>query len=122
MLSPLLFNIFISDLVQKLEATDGKVKVNNTEISSLFWADDIVLLSDNENGLKKMIKVLEEYSIENKIVINTDKTKVMIFNKTGRLMKRLYHINGVQLENVRHDKTNRSLQQRFLGLLENAAK
>ena len=35
-LSPLLFNIFISDLVQKLDMTEGNVKVNNTEISSVF--------------------------------------------------------------------------------------
>ena len=35
-LSPLLFNIFIADLVQKLDMVNGKVKVNNKEISSIF--------------------------------------------------------------------------------------
>ena len=46
--------------------------MNNTEISSIFWADDIVLLSENENGLREIIKVLEEYSSENKLEINND--------------------------------------------------
>ena len=103
-LSPLLFNIFIADLAKKLDVVDGKVKVNNTEISSIFWADDIVMFSESENGLRTMIKILEEYVSENKLKINVDKTKVMIFNKTGRLMKRIYHINGKQLENVRSYK------------------
>ena len=103
-LSPLLFNIFIADLVQKLDMVNGKVKVNNKEISSIFWADDIVMLSENENGLRAMIKVLEEYAIENKLEINSDKTKIMIFNKTGRLMNRIYYINGIQLDCVRSYK------------------
>ena len=103
-LSPLLFNIFIADLVEKLDLLNGKVKMNNTEISSILWADDIVLLSENENGLREMLKVLEEYSSENKLEINNDKTKIMIFNKTGRLMNRLYYIKGNLLECVRSYK------------------
>ena len=103
-LSPLLFNIFMADLARKLQMAEGKVKVNDTEVSSIFWADDIILLSESENGLRNMIKILEEYSNENKLRVNTDKTKVMIFNKTGRLMKRLYHINGIPLENTRSYK------------------
>ena len=51
-----------------------------------------------------MLKILEEYAGEHKLKINTDKTKVMIFNKTGRLMRRNYQINNVQLENVRSYK------------------
>ena len=35
-LSPLLFNVFIADLVQKLDMVNGKIKVNNKEISSIF--------------------------------------------------------------------------------------
>ena len=104
-LSPILFNLFMADLAKKLEMAEGKVKINNnTNISSIFWADDIILLAEGDKGLNTMIKILEKYSNEHKLKINTDKTKVMIFNKTGRLMKRLYHINGVQLENVRSYK------------------
>ena len=51
-----------------------------------------------------MIKTLEDYANENKLTINADKTKVMIFNKTGRLMKRLCYINGAPLESVRSYK------------------
>ena len=67
---------------------NGKVKVNNKEISSIFWADDIVIFSENENGLRAMTKVLDQYATGNKI---------MICNKTGRLMSRLFFINGIQI-------------------------
>ena len=54
----------MADLAKKIETVEGKVKINNTEINSLFWADDIILLSESENGLKTMIKTLEDYANE----------------------------------------------------------
>ena len=52
-----------------------------------------------ENTLHEMLETLEEYTNENKLEINTVKTKIMIFYKSG-LMRRTFHIIGVQLENV----------------------
>ena len=100
-LSPLLFNIFLSDLAKKLNSIEGKVQVHDREVNTLFWADDIIMFTKEENTLREMLETLEEYTKENKLEINTDKTKIMIFNKTGRLMRRAFHINGIQLENVR---------------------
>ena len=103
-LSPLLFNIFLSDLPKKLESIHGKLKLDSTEIGSLIWADDIILLSENENCLTEMLNTVESYCKDNKLTINTDKTKCMIFNKTGRLFRNKFHLNGSELENVRSYK------------------
>ena len=103
-LSPLLFNIFLSDLVKNLSLKEGKVKIADTEIASIVWADDIVLLAENEGGLQQMLNVLDAYCQENKLDINTAKTKCMTFNKSGRLIRRNFHVNGVILENVRSYK------------------
>ena len=59
------------------------------------------MVSKDESTLRKMLKTLEEYANKNKLEINTDKTKIMTFNKTGRLLR---HINSIQLENVRSYK------------------
>ena len=83
---------------------DGKVQVHDREINTIFWADDIIMLTKNEDTLREMLKTLEEYTNDNKMEVNTDKTKIMVFNKTGRLMRRAFHINGIQLENVRNYK------------------
>ena len=99
--SPLLYNIFLADVAEKFDSINENIKMNNSEISALFWADDILILSKSEEGLTKKLKVLEEYTNGNFLEVNTDKTKVMIFNKTGKIMRRNFYINGVKLKNVR---------------------
>ena len=47
-----------------------------------------------------MLKILEEYCEENELAINIDKTKCMVLNKTGRLIRRDFSLKGVKLENV----------------------
>ena len=103
-LSPLLFNLFISDLAKKFDAMPSKVQVGNISINSLFWADDLILFAETKEGLDLLLKTLEQYCNENKLAINTKKTKCMIFNKTGRLMRSPFYLNGVKLEMVRSYK------------------
>ena len=100
-LSPLLFNIFLADLPKLLDSTGGYVKLGHTNLSCLIWADDILLFSENELGLTRMLKTLEEYCNDNKLTINTEKTKCMIFNKTGRTIRKKFFLNDTKLEIVR---------------------
>ena len=51
-----------------------------------------------------MLTTLETYCKNNRLTINTDKTKCMIFNKTGRLIRKRFHIKGITIENVRSYK------------------
>ena len=86
-LSPLLFNIFLADLQNELDSCNDNVKLNdNKEISCLMWADDILILSESEDGLQRKLNTLGVYCVTNKLSVNTNKTECMIFNKTGRLM------------------------------------
>ena len=48
-----------------------------------------------------MLKSMEKYCKENELTLNTDKTKCMIFNKTGRLLRTKFYYNDELLENVR---------------------
>ena len=100
-LSPLLFNIFLSDLPKKLNLVKKKLVVDNMELNSLYWADDIVLFSEEEDNLTEMINILTNYCKENKLSINIKKTKCLIFNKSGRLIRRKFFLDGVEIENVR---------------------
>ena len=110
-LSPLLFNIFLSDLPDALNCGDTRpVQINNSlTMNSLIWADDLLMLSETENGLNTMLKNLKTYTEKNLIQVNLDKTKCMIFNKTGRLMPRTFHFGEKKLEMVR--------EYRYLGFL-----
>ena len=105
-LSPLLFILFLSDLQDILDKTKDNVKLDkDTEISSLMWADDILMLSETQEGLQRKLDALGEYSKKNKLTVNTKKTQCMIFNKTGRLLKNHKFIyNNTVLECVREYK------------------
>ena len=48
-LSPLLFNIFMAGLAKELHSKDPGLKLESKKINSIFWADDIVLLTESLN-------------------------------------------------------------------------
>ena len=104
MLSPLLFNIFLADLAKGLFSFSDKFELNRTKINSLFWADDIVLLAKSKEKLEDMLKYLSSYCSENKLTVNCKKTKCLIFNEGGRLIREKFYLNGNELENVREYK------------------
>ena len=99
-LSPLLFNIFVSDLTNALAAGESDpVKIDNTvTLNSLIWADDLLLLSESEQGLNNMLSNLHAYTKTNLIHVNLDKTNCMIFNKTGRLIRRTFTFGSKKVE------------------------
>ena len=88
----------MADLPNKLGEVNGVYMDKETRISSMIWADDIVLLSETENGLQDLLSKLSEYCEDNELTINVDKTKAMIFNKTGRLMRRIFLLETRKLK------------------------
>ena len=110
-LSPLLFNIFIADIVERFETENCRpLKIDESKnLSCLLWADDIILLSHSEEGLRNMLSALSSYVDENGMSINTKKTKCMIFNKTGKYIRRSYPVKNGTIETTNSYK--------YLGLI-----
>ena len=104
-LSPLLFNIFMAGLAKKLNSLNkNMLEIGEMGINSLFWADDIVLLAESEGNLNELLSIVSIYCQENRLTINSKKTEILIFNKTGRLFRHKFILNGAKLENVREYK------------------
>ena len=103
-LSPTLFNIFLSDIQNYLSIQGENPSLSNQDISSLLWADDILIFSTSEKGLQEKLNNLKSYCLMNKLKVNTDKTKVMIFNKSGRKLNNKFKYGKITLENVRSYK------------------
>ena len=61
-LSPVLFCIYINELTKLLKLHDVGVKINHVKISSLFWADDIVLLANDELELQKLLDLAATFA------------------------------------------------------------
>ena len=78
--SPKLFNLYLSDMCEYLDQTCG-VKINSTTYTHLLYADDLVLISESQDGMQTLLDNLEAYCRKWHLIINSQKSKVMIFHK-----------------------------------------
>ena len=58
----------------------------------LMYADDLVLMSASTEGLQKCLDDLHIYCKMWKLKVNTDKTKILIFNKSCKLIKKHHFV------------------------------
>ena len=77
--SPLLFTLYIDDLICKLKRMGIGCHMGRYFCGILGFADDIMLLCPSLDGLRKMIKVCEDYANEHSIIFNGSKSKLLIF-------------------------------------------
>ena len=91
-LSPTLFKIFIKDLPDIFDKKCKPVTFHNESLNCLLLPDDVVIVSETAEGLQECLDKLKVYSDHWLLDINTDKTKVIIFNKSGKLIKGQYFI------------------------------
>ena len=100
-LSPLLFNLYINNIAQYLHPTqEDTIAINNQKITHFMYADDLVIVSSSKAGLQDKLDKLCEFSRTKDLTINTKKSQVMIFNKTGKLLKDNFTIEGQKLDIV----------------------
>ena len=87
-LSPTLFSIYINDLFEVLSASGFGCYINNLFYGLIGYADDLVILSPDLQGLQNMLNITKSF-LENlglKISINQvnpgkSKTKCMVFGR-----------------------------------------
>jgi len=77
-LSPVLFCIFIHEFTKLLKKHDLGVRIHNVNVGSLFWADDVVLLANDENELNKMLSLAAQFANDWKLSFNHEKSNILI--------------------------------------------
>ena len=75
-MSPLFFNIYVNDLIEKLREECLGVKVGYDVLAALAFADDFVLCGNFET-MQKYIKNLEDWCLANGFEVNVDKCAIM---------------------------------------------
>ncbi len=95
-LSPTLFNLFLSDLPDIFDSTCDPAILHDIPISCLMFADDLVLISQTAAGLQNSINKLGDYCEKWSLHVNLDKTKIVIFNQAGRLLRQHHFKLGNQ--------------------------
>ena len=108
-LSPNLFNIFINDVTKVFDQTCYPVTLGDKSINNLIYADDLLLLSENSEGLQNCIDKVHIYCNKWGLDINHVKSKVMVFNKCSRLTNDKFFIDKMEIESVK--------QYKYLGIV-----
>ena len=99
-LGPILFVLFINELLITLENSKLGASIGSTHIAILGFADDIMLVSDSPVNLRKLISICVSWAEDNKMKFNVDKCKILIFNKPSKRECPLFELYGKPLEIV----------------------
>ena len=90
-LSPLLFKLYIDNVLNDICNSDIGCKFGILCMNILAYADDLVILANSQSQLNQLYKILEIRMRERKLIINKNKSQCMIFKK---------HSSTVQEDNV----------------------
>ena len=110
LLSPLLFNLFINDLVNSVNSNCKGIPIGDGNVSILLYADDSLLLAQNEAELKRMLNTLGNWCKKWKIKVNVGKSEIVHFRRKSN-----------PCTNVNFQLSNKTLkvvnQYKYLGLV-----
>ena len=83
-LSPTLFSLYVNDLAMEIKQLNLGIQIDDTNVSILLYADDIVLMAENEHALQKMLQIMWEWTQKWRLSINSEKTQITHFRNKGK--------------------------------------
>ena len=99
-ISPTLFSIFINDLAKELKNSNLGVSLDeNLVVSTLLYADDIVLLADNEDNLQSLLDITEGWCKKWRLEVNLTKTNILHVRKQSLVQSEyIFHLGDKRVE------------------------
>lgn len=111
-ISPLLFNISLEKAIQKVKDSELGIKLG-TNINILAFADDVVIIAENKEDLKKLTETLIRETEYVGLKINEAKTKYLCITKRGMNQ---HENEPLKIQNFKFQNTN---QFSYLGVIIN---
>ena len=82
-LSPMLFALYIADLGQEITLSPEGFRVGSVVVSGLLFADDLVLLARDPDGLLRLLSMVKRHADILKMEINTGRDKSEVISPEG---------------------------------------
>ena len=100
-LSPVLFNIFLDDLLVDLTSSAHGVCVGKSRYNNFAYADDVTVYSATTSGLQSLIDKCADYAKFWRFTYGIKKTKCLIMGNNILKKEPQWSLDGTQLENVK---------------------
>ena len=102
-MSPLLYNFYINDLLEECLKSKLGARINNINVCIISYCDDIIIMSPSFIQAQKLLNICNEYANSWKIVFNANKSKLLKFNELIR-NKNDFVINKTSIPEVEEIK------------------
>ena len=99
-LSPLLFNVIMDKLIERIEQKNVGIKVRNEIIGVMAFADDLVLFAEDPGDMTILLKCSEDFFDEKGLLVNS--TKCVSFKVLPVKGKTVVTANASTLERGTH--------------------
>ena len=101
-----LFNMYINELAVELDqCAAAGLSLLDREVKSLFYADDLILLSSTEQGPQQQLDIVEKFCQNWALAITMKKTNIMIFQKRPRCQENKHQFT-INLHVIEHSMSN----------------
>ena len=104
-LSAHLFSIYIDSILTDISKEPYGCYLGINKVNIQAYADDLAIFCPSATGLRKLLLKFETLSNAHDLVININKTKIMIFDKTRKNQRDIkFELNGRKLDMVNNYK------------------
>uniref|UniRef100_A0A3P8U2M2 ribonuclease H n=1 Tax=Amphiprion percula TaxID=161767 RepID=A0A3P8U2M2_AMPPE len=102
-LSPVMFTVALEEIFRRIEYETG-LNINGDRLNNLRFADDIILFTESEEQLGRLLNDLNKEGKKDGMKMNKRKTKIMCNEVARRTRRNGISIDGEQLEEVEEYK------------------
>ena len=99
-ISPLIFKLITYKIIEEMNRRTRGVRVGGIKVSSLFFADDGMMLAEGVEEAKRTVRSLREEARKYGLGMNMEKSKCMMFNME---QEAVLEIEGMEVvEELKH--------------------
>jgi hypothetical protein len=114
LLQPILFYLALQKVIKSIKMVSSGIKIDNKQLNTLAYADDIVLIGNNEIAIRKLFVEMENIVRKFRLQINQERTKYMIVERKNSLKKN--KIGHLKIKNYKFERVEHF---RYLGVTPN---
>ena len=96
-LSPILFCIYMDELISRLKSTGVGCYMGHHYLGNLGYADDLKLLCPSITGLQKLVDTCQQFAFDFDLLFNTKKTHCICYSLKPPDNLRPIFLNGVAI-------------------------